>query len=102
VALYLHPNKRVYPKVPGLAAWSENYKWYSCLPLGAVVSSWTTGVQFPAGAMMGFFFATDFRPSPGPTEPLIQRVPGALTSAVKRPGREADNSSPSIAEIKNG
>jgi hypothetical protein len=26
------------PKVSGLAAWSENCKWYSCLPLGAVVS----------------------------------------------------------------
>jgi hypothetical protein len=25
----------VYPKVSGLAAWSENCKWYSCLPLGA-------------------------------------------------------------------
>jgi hypothetical protein len=29
---------RVYPKVFGLAAWSENYKWYSFLPLGAAVS----------------------------------------------------------------
>jgi hypothetical protein len=29
---------RVYPKVSGLAAWNENYKWYSPLPLGAVVS----------------------------------------------------------------
>jgi hypothetical protein len=28
----------VYPKVSGLAAWSENCKWYSCLPLGAVLS----------------------------------------------------------------
>jgi L-ribulose-5-phosphate 3-epimerase UlaE len=27
---------RVYPKVPGLAAWSENCKWYSSLPVGAV------------------------------------------------------------------
>jgi hypothetical protein len=27
---------RVYPKVSGLAAWSENYKWYSSLLLGAV------------------------------------------------------------------
>jgi hypothetical protein len=26
----------VYPKVSGLAAWSENCKWYSSLPLGAV------------------------------------------------------------------
>jgi hypothetical protein len=29
---------RGYPKVSGLAAWSENCKWYSSLPLGAVVS----------------------------------------------------------------
>jgi hypothetical protein len=28
----------VYPKVSGLAAWSDNSKWYSSLPLGAVVS----------------------------------------------------------------
>jgi hypothetical protein len=28
----------VYSKVSGLAALSENCKWYSCLPLGAVVS----------------------------------------------------------------
>jgi len=30
------PHERVYPKVPGLAAWSENCKWYSSVPLGAV------------------------------------------------------------------
>jgi hypothetical protein len=29
---------RVYPKVPGLAAWSDNYKWYSSPSLGATVS----------------------------------------------------------------
>jgi hypothetical protein len=28
----------VYPEVTALAAWSENCKWYSSLPLGAVVS----------------------------------------------------------------
>jgi hypothetical protein len=35
-----HPelDTRVYPKVFGLAAWSENCKLYSCLPLGAIVS----------------------------------------------------------------
>jgi hypothetical protein len=31
-------NTGVYPKVSGLAAWSQNCKWYSSLPLGAVVS----------------------------------------------------------------
>jgi hypothetical protein len=34
----IFPDMRVYPKVSGLAAWSENCKWYSFLPLGAVVS----------------------------------------------------------------
>jgi L-ribulose-5-phosphate 3-epimerase UlaE len=33
----MRPFTRVYPKVSGLAAWSENYKWYNSLPLGAVV-----------------------------------------------------------------
>jgi len=27
----------VYPEVSGLAAWSENCKWYSPLPLSAVL-----------------------------------------------------------------
>jgi hypothetical protein len=30
-------NMRVYPRVSGLAVWNENGKWYSSLPLGAVV-----------------------------------------------------------------
>jgi hypothetical protein len=29
---------RVYPKLSGLAAWSENCKWYGSLPIAAVVS----------------------------------------------------------------
>jgi hypothetical protein len=29
---------RVYPKFSGLATWSKNCKWYSSLPLGAVLS----------------------------------------------------------------
>jgi hypothetical protein len=31
-------NTRVYPKVSGLAVWSENCKWYGSLPLDTV--SW--------------------------------------------------------------
>jgi hypothetical protein len=30
--------KRVHPNVSGLAAWSENCKWYSSVPLDAIVS----------------------------------------------------------------
>jgi hypothetical protein len=38
VSTEVKQNTRVYPKVSGLAAWSENCKWYSSLPLGAIVS----------------------------------------------------------------
>jgi hypothetical protein len=41
-------------------------------------------------------------PALGPTQPPIQWIPGALSLGVKRPGREADHSPPSSAEIKNG
>jgi hypothetical protein len=37
----------------------------------------------------------------GPTQSPIHWVPGALSLGVKRPGREADHSSPSSAEVKN-
>jgi len=36
-------NKSV-SKFSGLAAWSENCKWYSSLPLGAVVSPFCDSV----------------------------------------------------------
>jgi hypothetical protein len=47
-------------------------------------------------------FFTASRPALGPTKPHIEWVPGALSLRVKRPGREADNSLPSSAEVKNG
>jgi hypothetical protein len=36
----------------------------------------------------------------GPTQPPIQWIQGALSLGVKRPGREADHSPPSSAEVK--
>jgi hypothetical protein len=42
-------SRRVYPKFFGLAAWSENCKWHSSLPRGAVVSLfWVSLVSFAA------------------------------------------------------
>jgi hypothetical protein len=38
----------------------------------------------------------------GPTQPPLRWVPGTLSPGVKRPGREADHSPPSSAEVKNG
>jgi hypothetical protein len=52
-------------------------------------------VRFPAG--LGIFL---FTIALGPTQPPIQWVPGALSLGVKRPGREADHSPPSSAEVK--
>jgi hypothetical protein len=48
-----------------------------------------------------FLFSTASRPAVGPSQPLIQWVPGVLFLGVKRPGREADHSRPSSAEVKN-
>jgi hypothetical protein len=47
------------------------------------------------GRVKYFLFFTPSRPVLGPTQPRIQCVPG-----VKRPGREADHSPPTSAEVK--
>jgi hypothetical protein len=48
-----------------------------------------------------FLFTTASRPALGPTQLFIEWVPGALSLGVKWPGREADHSRPSSAEVKN-
>jgi hypothetical protein len=40
------------------------------------------------------------RPALGSTQPPIQRVLGALSPGVKRPGRQADHSPPTSAKVK--
>jgi hypothetical protein len=57
-------------------------------------------VRFPAGAGK-FLFTTASRTALGPTQPPIQCAPDALFFGVKRPGREADHSRPSNAEVKS-
>jgi hypothetical protein len=42
------------------------------------------------------------RPALGQTQPPVQWVPGVLSPGVKaRPGRDADHSPPSSAEVEN-
>jgi hypothetical protein len=48
-----------------------------------------------------FLFPTVSRTALGPTQPPVPWVPGALSLGVKRPGREANHSPPSSAEVKN-
>jgi hypothetical protein len=47
-----------------------------------------------------FVFSASSRSAVGPTQPPIKWVPGALSLGVKRPGREADHSAPTSAEVK--
>jgi hypothetical protein len=47
-----------------------------------------------------FLFSTSSRPALWFTQLTIQWVSGALYSGVKRPGREADHSPPTSAEVK--
>jgi hypothetical protein len=57
--------------------------------------------NLPPQGLETFLFTTASRPALGPTQPPIQWVPGALSLEVKRPGREADHSPPTSAEVKN-
>jgi hypothetical protein len=52
------------------------------------------GQSSSPGRAKNFLFSKSSRPAPGSTQP-IQWVPG-----VKRPGREADHSPPTSAEVK--
>jgi hypothetical protein len=59
-----------------------------------------SGVQFPAGAG-NFSLLHRVQNGSGARLPPIQWVPKALSLGVKRPGREADHSLPSSAEVQN-
>jgi hypothetical protein len=50
---------------------------------------------------LGIFLDTTFKAALGSTQPPIQWIPVAPSLGVKRPGREADHSPPSSAEVKN-
>jgi hypothetical protein len=49
-----------------------------------------------------FFFTMRSKPALGHTQSPIRWVPGEISPGIKRPGREADYSPPSSAEVKNG
>jgi hypothetical protein len=48
-----------------------------------------------------FLFTTASRPALGPIQPPIQWIQESLSLGVKLPGREADHSLPSSAELNN-
>jgi hypothetical protein len=56
-------------------------------------------VRIPEG-LGAFLFTTTSTTALGPTQPPVQWVPGSLSLGVKPPGREADHSPSSSAEVK--
>jgi hypothetical protein len=89
--------------------WTNQVHWAEfVLKRGAGIAQWhSAGLRagwwgFESRQGLGIFlFTTASRQALGPTQPPIQWVPGALSLGVKRPGREADHSPPSSAEVKN-
>jgi hypothetical protein len=59
----------------------------------------TEGSPSPSG-VKNFLFSTLSRKALGPTQSPIQWVPGVISPAVEQPGREADHSLPTSAEVK--
>lgn len=54
-----------------------------------------------SGVRMPNLFSKTSRPAPGLTEPSVQWVSRVFFLEVKRPGREANHSPPSSADVKN-
>jgi hypothetical protein len=67
----------------------------SCYSTGAGIAQ-----QYRQGLGI-VLITTASRSALGPTQTPIQWVPGALSLGVKRPGREADQSPPTSAEVRN-
>jgi hypothetical protein len=89
--LNVHQNRTRVEYLGILVRTQSNGDWYSQNSEWA--SGWTTGAVF--------LLPTASRPDLGPTQPPAQRVPGAFSSGIKRPGREAGHSPLSTAKVKN-
>jgi hypothetical protein len=77
----------------------EHFDVAVSISTGYGLGDWGVGVLVPVGARI-FCTWMSFRPVLGPTQSLIQLVPGILSPGGKRPGLKADGSSPTTAEVK--
>jgi hypothetical protein len=57
------------------------------------------GGSIPGRGKEIYLYSAGSRPAVGTIQPPIQWAPGTLSPRVKRPGREADHSSPFSAEV---
>jgi hypothetical protein len=83
---------RAYSLTPRLNSYSFVFLVVLCPPWQILCSSPGRGK---------IVLSTSSRPVLGPTQLPIQWIPGAFSRGVKRPGREADYSPPTSAEVKN-
>jgi hypothetical protein len=83
-------------------AGSISYFWCRDSSVGIATGYWMDGRGSIPGRGNIFFFSIVSGPARGLSQPPIQWVSGALSPEVRRPGREADHSSPPSAEVKNG
>jgi hypothetical protein len=104
IQLSLHSTKHY--RISTTTAISKVSKEYIRAVIAQSVQHWAMGwtiriLGFDSRQGLGIFlFTTAFRTALGPTQPPIQWVLGALSLGIKRPGREADHSPPSSAEVK--
>jgi hypothetical protein len=56
--------------------------------------------SWSSGRVKNFLFSTASRLTLGSTQPPIEWVPGILSPGVKQPGREANHSPPTSAQVK--
>jgi hypothetical protein len=79
--------------------------WRHCVDIHSVskICIWTVGFEvLTAGRSKILLFTLASRPALGPNQPPFQCVSDAVSSGVKRQGREADHSLPSSAGVKSG
>jgi hypothetical protein len=76
----------------------RNIRIFSGIALGYRLGDWGLESRKELGILL---FTTACGSALGPTQPPVQWAPGALSLRVKRPGREADHSLSSSAEVKN-
>jgi hypothetical protein len=76
-------------------------RWTVNKQIGYGQDSRGAGIRFPAEAR-DFLFSMTSRPPLGPTQPPIQWEAMGVLLGVKWPGREADCSPPTSAEVENG
>jgi hypothetical protein len=100
--LRLHSTTRTNIRVPEWIS-TQHFSVHGPRQLSGIALGYELDVRgFESRQRLGIFlYITASRLSLGPTQPPVQWVTGTLPLEVKRPGREADHSPPSSAEVKN-